>query len=250
MEKFLIISTPRSGSTVLVRSLDEHPEIFCAGEIFNTSNDIHHSEYHFPSWGFDSTNHSILTLNRFINYPNHRFRSIPHVKKFYNSNTKGEKTRGFKLMLSNIKSAPYLWQYIKNENVKAIVLIRKNVFKTIISRHRKNANRIPHITEGKAPSIFFKLPVANLIDQIKILEAANENLLQCSEQMNRIILHYEDLFNWDETMNSIQKFLSVNIIALPAVLKKISAQRWQDEIENYTEVEKLMRQNGFEKYLD
>jgi len=51
-------------------------------------------------------------------------------------------------------------------------------------------------------------------------------------------------------MNSIQNFLSVNIIALPAVLKKISAQRWQDEIENYTEVEKLMRQNGFEKYLD
>lgn len=34
MTKFIVFTTPRTGSTLLVKSLDTHPEIFCAGEIF------------------------------------------------------------------------------------------------------------------------------------------------------------------------------------------------------------------------
>ena len=118
MEKFIIISTPRSGSTVLARTLDKHPEIFCAGELFNTSNDIYHPEYHFDSWGFNSKSHSVQRLNRIINYLNLRLRSISHIRTFYNDNTKNEKTRGFKLMFSNLKQRPICGHILKRKMQK------------------------------------------------------------------------------------------------------------------------------------
>jgi len=34
MEKFAIFTLPRTGSTLMVKTLDSHPQIFCAGEIF------------------------------------------------------------------------------------------------------------------------------------------------------------------------------------------------------------------------
>jgi hypothetical protein len=48
---FFILTAPRSGSTVLTRTLDQHPEIFCAGELFHPGDDIYHPEWHFRFWG-------------------------------------------------------------------------------------------------------------------------------------------------------------------------------------------------------
>ena len=86
MINFIIFTTQRSGSTVLARTLDKHPEISCAGELFQASKEIHHPEWHFASSGFNSKNHTVQRLNKIINYPNIRFRSMPHIKKFFAAN--------------------------------------------------------------------------------------------------------------------------------------------------------------------
>ncbi|HRI20071.1 MAG TPA: hypothetical protein PLA68_03935, partial [Panacibacter sp.] len=188
-------------------------------------------------------------LNRIINYPNHRFLSIPHIRSFYKSNSKGEKTRGFKLMFANIKSAPYLWNYVRKEKIKVIVLIRKNIFKTVLSRYRKSINRVAHVTEGHSPSILFTVPAEKMVQQMKELERVNNNLLKSSKGMNTFIMYYEDFFNWDTTIGKVQEFLKVTPIAIPPVLKKVGAARWQDEVENYKEVEQLLQQNNFAEYI-
>src|SRR5689334_5244819 len=163
MTNFIIFTTQRSGSTVLTRTLDEHPEIFCAGELFQTSREIHHPEWHFNTWGLNSKNHAVQRLNKIINYPNLRFRSIPHVKNFFEANKKGEKARGFKLMFTQIKTNPRLLKYLKQTNTKAIVLVRNNVFKTTLSRYRKAENRMAHLTEANGASIQFYVPGEKLI---------------------------------------------------------------------------------------
>lgn len=251
MTNFIIFTTQRSGSTVITRTLDEHPQIFCAGELLQTSNDIHHPEWHFPSWGFDSTSHAVQRLNKLINYPNLKFRVIPHIKKFYSADAKGEKARGFKLMFTHIKTAPDLWQYLKRSNTKAIVLIRRNVFKTTLSRYRKAENRVAHTsTDVKAPAIKFRVPGDLLIKQMRDLERVNKNLLQFSEGMDRLVIYYEDFGNWDKMMESIQQFLHVNVLPVKAVLQKVGAGKWQDEVENFSEIENLLKQNNFTQYLD
>jgi hypothetical protein len=246
---FIIFTTQRSGSTVVTRTLDEHPEIFCAGELFQTSNDIHHPEWHFSSWGIDSKSFTILKMNKVINYPNMRLRSIPHIKKFYSANAKGEKIRGFKLMLTQIKTAPHLWEYLKQRNVKVIVLVRNNVFKTTLSRYRKAENRIAHTVEANNSSFQFYVPGEKLIQQMQELERVNKNLIKLSEGMQRLVINYEDFHNWDDLMHRTQTFLQVTPITMKPVLKKVGAIKWQDEVENHAEIEQLLKQNNFTQYL-
>jgi hypothetical protein len=248
--KFIIFTTQRSGSTVLTRTLDEHPEIFCAGELFQTSEEMHHPEWHFSSWGLNSKSHTVQRLNKIINYPNLRFRSIPHVKKFYAANEKGEKARGFKLMFTHIKTAPYLWEYLRQTRTKVIVLVRNNVFKTTLSRYRKAENRVAHTVAIEAPSIHFYVPGEKLINQMRELERVNKNLIKFSEGMQRLVICYEDFGDWDNLMNKVQTFLNVNPISMKPVLKKVGAPRWQDEVENFSEIEHLLKQNNFTQYLE
>jgi len=248
--KFVIFTTQRSGSTVLTRTLDEHPEIFCAGELFQTSNDIHHPEWHFASWGITSNSFTVQRFNKIVNYPNLRLRSIPHIEKFFSANAKGEKARGFKLMFTQIKTAPHLWQYLKDSDTKIIVLIRRNVFKTTLSRYRKAQNRVAHTNAAQAPKINFHVPGQKLINQMRELERVNKNLEQFSEGMNRLVIYYEDFREWNELMNKVQQFLSVTPVEMKPVLEKVGAGKWQDEVENYAEIEQLLKQNNFIQYLD
>lgn len=249
MTKFIIFTTQRSGSTVLSRTLDEHPEIFCAGELFQTSENIHHREWHFASWGFNSKSHALQRLNKIINYPNLRFRSIPHIEKFFATNEKGEKARGFKLMFTQVKTAPHLLKYLKQINTKAVVLVRNNVFKTTLSRYRKAENRVAHTINDDNSFTRFYVPAENLISQIMELEQVNKNLVKYSEGFERLVINYEDFDDWDNLMYKVQTFLNVTPIVMKPVLKKVSAIRWQDEVVNFSEIEQLLKQNNFIQYL-
>jgi hypothetical protein len=249
MTKFIIFTTQRSGSTVLTRTLDEHPEIFCAGELFQTSEEMHHPEWHFVSWGLNSTSHAVQRLNKIINYPNVRFRSIPHIKKFYAANEKGEKARGFKLMFTQIKTAPHLWEYLKQTNTKVIVLVRNNVFKTTLSRYRKAENRVAHTVAAEVPSIQFYVPGEKLIAQMRELERVNKNLIKLTEGMQRLVINYEDFSDWNNLIHNVQTFLNVTSIPMKPVLQKVGAVRWQDEVENFSEIEQILKQNNFTQYL-
>lgn len=250
MTRFVIFTTQRSGSTVLTRTLDEHPDIFCAGELFQTSAEIHHPEWHFPSWGFDSKSFTVLKVNKILNYPNMRLRAIPHIKKFYAANAKGEKARGFKLMITHIKTAPYLWEYLQQTGTKVIVLIRNNVFKTTLSRYRKAENRIAHTSDGNIGMLRFYVPGEKLISQMHELQNVNKNLLTLTEGMQRMIIYYEDFNNWNHLMYGVQEFLSVTPVNMEPVLKKLGAVKWQEEVENAAEIERLLKENNFSQYLE
>lgn len=249
MDRFIILSVPRSGSTVLTRTLDSHPEIFCAGELFNVSDNIYHPEFHFPSWGFNSKRHFIQAINRLIDYPNQRFRAIPHIKNFYSKNNKHEEARGFKLMYSNINNAAYLWDFIKSAQIKIIVLTRNNVFKTILSRQRKAINRIAHVKETTSSFLPFSLRSSTLIQEMEELRSVNENLNILAKEANSMHVFYEDFENWDEIMCKIQRFIGVDVISLEAVLKKVGAPRWQDEIINFEAIEKLLREANYGHFI-
>ena len=82
------------------------------------------------------------------------------------------------------------------------------------------------------------------------LERVNKNLEQFSEGMNRLVIYYEDFREWNELMNKVQQFLSVTPVEMKPVLEKVGAGKWQDEVENYAEIEQLLKQNNFIQYLD
>lgn len=249
MERFIIFTTQRSGSTVLTRTLDEHPEIFCAGEVFHEINDIHHAEWHFPSWSLSEKNKTLRKFDKVINYPNQRLRAIPHIKKFFAASAKGEKARGFKLMVSHMRTMPYLWNYLKEEDVKVIVLIRKNIFKTALSRLRKDQTRQPHLSGEKGNDESIRIAPQKLLKQLNYLENVNKQLLEYSDGMNRIVIYYEDFSEWNEMLNKVFGFLEVSNITLQPVLNKLGNKDWRKEVKNYVEIEELMKEHNYTQYF-
>lgn len=250
MTQFIIFTTQRSGSTVITRTLDEHPEIFCAGELFHEIDDIHHPEWHFSSWGFSENNKKLRKIDKIINYPNIRLRGVPHLKKFFSADAKGESARGFKLMISQKRSMPHVWNYLKENNTKAIVLIRKNVFNTGLSRLRKDVTRLPHVEREKSVShekIY--IPPAKLLRHMTFLQKVNDELIELTESMDRLIIYYEDFARWDELMEKLCRFLNVEVVPLPPALKKIGSKNWKLEVSNPEEIEKLLIENNYSEYL-
>ncbi len=246
MTPFVILSTQRSGSTVLTRTLDEHPDIFCAGEIFHESKEnIHHAEWHFANWKITGGKGS--KLNKLVNYPNLKWNAVNHIRKFFADDLTA-KAKGFKLMYSHIKSAPFIWHYMVSSNTKTIVLIRKNTFKTALSRYRMAATGLAH-SKQNVQSSAITVPAQSLLQQTLQLQNVNEKLLSLSEKTDRLVLYYEDFGDWTSIMQQTDAFLNVPFAGVVPVLKKISADNWQSEIKNYKEIEDVFARNNASQYL-
>ncbi len=246
MTRFTILTTQRSGSTVLTRTLDEHPEIFCAGEIFlESKKGVHHPEWHFPAWSITSKKQS--KINKLVNYANLKLNAVKHIKSFY-ADAEGAKAKGFKLMYSQIKSAPFIWNYLVSEKIKTIILVRENTFKMALSRYRMSKTGMAHSKEN----ISIKkvtVPVQQLLEETVRLQGVNEKLLQLSAAADRLIISYGDFNEWDTLLQKIFTFLNVSTATLPPALKKVSADDWRDGIENYAEIETAFKNNNLEKFL-
>ena len=247
MTKFVILTTQRSGSTVLTRTLDEHPEIFCAGEVFmETKTGMHHPEWHFPEWSIISKKGS--KLNKVVNYVNFKLNAVNHIKAFY-ANSQGAKAKGFKLMYSHIKSAPFIWDYIRNNDIKVIVLIRENVFRMALSRYKMSKTGVAH-SNTTVEKIKITVPVQPLLQETLRLEQVNEKIINLSADTNRILIYYRDFNEWNILLQRTFAFLNVSTAIFPPVLEKVSAEDWRQEIENYKEIETVFKNNHLEKYLD
>src|SRR5436190_22682658 len=119
-QDFIILTAPRSGSTVLTRTLDQHPQIFCAGELFHPSDKIYHPEWHFPFIGRKKKKGFSRKIFAVTNYIKGYFSAVKHIKKFYSDRDEKE-IRGFKLMIGHTKDFPIAWDYLRKNDFKIIV---------------------------------------------------------------------------------------------------------------------------------
>lgn len=246
---FFILTAPRSGSTVLVQTLDKHPQIFCAGELFHPSNKIYHPEWHFPFIGKKKKKGFSRILFSVANYIKGYFSAVKHLKKFYRKKNK-DTIRGFKLMIGHIKDFPTVWKYLRSENFKVIVLIRQNTFREALSSSRARKMGVFHSKED-ASLAAKKIPVdiAWLKKRVDELEGLKQNILQLSKDTEHIIITYEDFVNWQDMLNKVFDFLGVDKMEIAAELRKTSSANWRDGVENYQEVEEAMKEN-YAHYLN
>ena len=148
-QDFFIFTAPRSGSTVLTQTLDKHPQIFCAGELFHPSDKIYHPEWHFSFIGKKKKKGFSRTIFSVTNYIKGYLSGVAHIKKFYAKKDE-KKIRGLKLMIGHIKDFPTVWKYLRAENYKVIVLIRQNTFREALSSFRARKIGVFHSKDDEA----------------------------------------------------------------------------------------------------
>lgn len=248
-QDFFIFTAPRSGSTVLTRTLDKHPQIFCAGELFHPSDKIYHAEWHFPFIGKKKKKGFSRKIFSVTNYIKGYFSAVDHIKKFY-SKRNNKEIRGFKLMIGHTKDFPTVWKYLGTTDIKIIVLIRNNTFREALSSFRARKIGVFHSKEElELAQKKVTINASLLKKRINELETIKANILRMTEASNRIIIAYEDFKNWQPMLNNIFDFLCVEKIEMEPELRKTSAENWRDGVENYQEIEDMMKEK-YAHYLN
>ena len=250
MTRFIIFTLPRTGSTLLSKSLNRHPEIFCDDEIFHFS----FRDYFSPNqFRFLKLSFLPKKINYVINFPITVLRLNGFLNKYY-TNKSGEnfKARGFKLMYYQTFYMPGLIKYLKKNDVKVILLLRENILRNALSDLRARATGIYHNQDDNEEqrSVLSKLNVdtISLKEKMDDIVRQNQKLEAIVRDMDYIKIRYEDFAEWNTTMNKISDFLGVSHQEVSAGTKKLNPDSLQEMIENYSEVESWLKNNNYAEF--
>jgi hypothetical protein len=161
---------------------------------------------------------------------------------------------GFKLMLSQCLSKPFIWPLIVGCGAKAILVTRRNVLKTLVSRRAAATSGVYHVS----PSLPAKSAVANwvprpaFIDPTTVIDdldkIANEPLewkrrLGGVEFVELIYEEYvQDLPRWNTVALD---FLGVSRQLLGSDLRKVNPNDLQDVVSNYDQIAEIVRKSRY-----
>lgn len=252
MTKFIIFALPRTGSTLLSKSLNKHPEVFCDDEIFHFS----FRDYFSPNqFRFLKIRLLPKKINYIINYPVTYLRLNNFLNKYF-TNKRGEnfKARGFKLMYYQTFYMPGLINYLKKNDVKIILLLRENIFRNALSDMRARKTGVYH-HKGENEKTVSGMPKLNvdintLKNKMNHITYQNKKLEHIVENMQYIKILYEDFADWNNTMNKIFDFLEVSRTDVSAGAKKLNPDKAEDMINNFSEVKTWLLENNYAEFLN
>ncbi len=249
IQKFVIITLPRSGSTVLVKSLDTHPQIFCAGELFYFPGNIYHTECQFPFWRLRFLPNKI---NYLINIPRVLVRLNKFMDDFYLPKSKtGVKAIGFKMMYQHILYMPGIMHYLEKNRVKVILLTRKDILRNVLSDMKARESGIYHNESGNQQPMSkkFHVNLQALNEKIKETQMWANKLEVVAKNLETLNIDYADLENWDSIMEKIQTFLGVEYRQLTQASRRLNPTALHDMVENFEELKNWAEQSGYSTYL-
>jgi LPS sulfotransferase NodH len=242
MNKFIVLSTQRSGSAFLVTSLASHPKIECHREIFLKRNE--HSDSY-------TSYRNASVKRRLLHYINRRALVSSYLERVYNDNIEGVDTSGFKFMYSQARFFPEAVAWLQKNNVSVIHLIRENFLRTIVSRGIAQARGVHHSDKELEKLQISLQPEATLREMNKMLADVDQHrtLFPNNPYME---VNYESFAeNRDRESKRLLDFLGVRSNhSLSSKLVKINPHPLNELIENYTEIADSLSGTVFENFLD
>ena len=225
--KFVIIAQGRSGSTLLANLLNNHPSIFCDGEIFMRRT---YGQILFPY-----------------------FHIVNHSKSAY---IRGKSAYGFELKIyqffidQRICCYKELIHKLNKEGWKFIHLRRLNVLKQCLSSQVYAAYGFSSTRDSnRLKGIRINVDCDRLLKSMRFRMWCNkleDKALKDCPHMS--ITYEEDLLDNDrhqETADNTFEYLGIPTVSVKASLKKIASDHLADNIINYDEFREIVRDSEF-----
>lgn len=223
MNKFIIFSAPRTGSTMLSSSLNYHSKLKVMNEIFH--------EY-YPSmvtWRI----HNLGPIYSNI----HNFAINTQLL-----DTIFQKIDGFKIIsvneiLRNNASNLYRFiDYVESHDIVAIILKRKDVINSLISLQLSETTKIYQNSDFQTHQENIRITV-NLQDFERRIQKMEEFYKTVDALGNKIEVYYDQLIeNWTEETNKIFDKIDVEREEVKMSLGKLTNQDYKEYVENYGDV--------------
>lgn len=229
--RFIVLTKQRTGSNLLINSLQAHPQMKVFGEVFRG--------------GIDE---SIKTMVRAsaADYLNTRI---------FNKQPGAIRAVGFKIFYHHPAWDPSgaVWRYLLDqENLRVIHLKRENALRSLVSK--KIAQKTDVWKEsGQAGETPDKRVVLSLEECLEYFETTARHEKEGDERFaDKPLLQmtYERLTgDFDQQIARIQEFLGVDPMPLPIKTSKQNPETLAELIENFDQVREALTGTPWERYL-
>ena len=248
---FAILGTQRTGTTLIRTSLDSHPDVLCCGEVFLLGKRPYSKADGFWSYSRQSIGNRMQAVFSPEKATTH------YLEQLYSS--PGYAAIGFKLMLGHCLKRPHIWTQLLDRNTRFILVRRRNLLKTLVSRRSASESGVYHISrtlnvksavdDWQARGV--NLDPATVIDDLDAIGRENETWqARLSGNVSRIEVVYEDYTRDIGGENErILDFLGVRRLPLTSDLEKVNPDDLGQSIKNLDEVASALKNTRYEKFL-
>jgi LPS sulfotransferase NodH len=250
LERFVLLSSPRTGSTLLAMALHAHPAVVMGGELFHPFEEERKRHAMNPQCALtvlDDYYHEGVDPVRFLEQQLYG-RAYPPEKM----------AAGFKLFHFHLPDGPaaVFWSWLAAErDIRIIHLYRRRLLEAFVSLEialRTQEWRRPASTGSAMPDLG---PLTIDVDRFKRYADA---LASCVERMNATLkdhpmltLEYQDdiVAQFEATVKKVEEFLGIASCPLPKKLQKQARSPLSEEIANFHEVHDALEGTRYEAYL-
>lgn len=231
MKIFFIVYTARTGSTVLYRHLEQHPNLMVIGDLFQRKTLT-------GPWarGLGRTSNKKLSINVYMDKV---------IKTLANKETRAVGLKvSFDWLRPGSRSLQDLIVWTRKNRPHIVHLERLNRAKQVISHRLALARKEFHLGHGQTVNhVPIVVQPAYLSHKIKRLTLMNKEIAnKFSKGFPYIRVTYEDFIAYtDDVTNQICDFLDVpHMESLPLPMKKISPADLSTVIKNYNQIKELL----------
>jgi LPS sulfotransferase NodH len=258
-EKFILLSHPRSGSTLVTLALQSHSDIRMFGELFHA--DIQHRLKAY-GWGIERRPSMQLNPRRTKGwyYTDHQ-----EGDRFLQELVYGDRgedcpvASGFKLFYNHARSerAKSAWDYIRlHEELRIIHLVRANLLDCFVSIRTAETTTVWEVELGEPPSS--EPPVLSIAHEeceryfksimLQRRQVASE-LFSPGRRVLQVEYERDILGAFDKMLYKIQEFLGVVPQSLPQLLQKQATAPTKARIKNYAELRRRFEKTEFAQFF-
>ena len=239
--KFIILCHPRTGSTLLIKALGDHPAISQGMEIFNPileGNACYvdwRKEVFIELYGKqDSYTDPIGYLDA------DRFDLSLLARRFF------QDFNGTKIMYDQISLRSKAWHYIQSFEDLRVIILERNLVESAVSFRIAMQTNIWHIENRSSnpPCPRMEYPIEFFGWFYDHFCAAASEFAAMFDDSRVIRVNYRDLVtSWPATMQLIQSHLGVEPLEIPKAYEKRCRERLEDLIVNYHDVRRHYSQH-------
>ena len=244
--KIVVLSQPRTGSTLVCSLLNSVPGSRIICEPINPRTHSHHmkplknSERLLPEYMVQNNLSYALQL---------LFNNKPLPEKFAISQKAVTKMVGFKIMahqLMALKNEQVFWDYLVENNVKVVLVFRYNIVMQYISDLIVQVTEQPACWDGNIKTAKVIVPIESLENNLRKIITEKRYLIKKVDDLylNKRRLKYEDFKDNVVLINKLIPWLIGENANLTTKLSKQNPNSMKARVKNYNElVQELQRLN-------
>lgn len=226
MTAFVVISHGRSGSTLLTKSLDLHPDVSCPGEVFNA---IESHRVAGRSGAYQDGDDPVAFCR----------------EELFPIEGETQPCCGFKLHFNQMRqdeNALALWTWLEsNTDIRVILLRRENLFDSYVSQQRAMAaGKWRRRPDQPVPEAYIR-PIAidpqHCLRNMRNSSRRIEETWACFQHHSRLQIAYENLAgSFQPTMDEVWAFLGVAPLRVDPPLARMNVVDHATGISNFAEI--------------